>query len=165
MDVVLIRWPSDEALRVELAQINHPRLLLVDPRADPPHISDIFEDWVRLPVSRADRNARVTVLEERCSLALPLVGGDGSLHFRGASARLSENQVSLMRLLIERFGAVASREALVASVWPDRGATAGNLRVMVARLRPVLVPLGLEIRAVRSRGYLLITSDRQPHRR
>ena len=118
-----------------------------------PHISDILEDWVRLPVSPADRKARVTVLEERASPALPLVGGDGGLHFRGASARLSENQVSLVRMLIEGFGAVASREAMVASVWPDRDATAGNLRVMVARLRPVLVPLGLEIRAVRSRGY------------
>ena len=165
MDVALIRWPSDEALRVEMAQINHPRLLLVEPGADPPHIWDILEDWVRLPVSRADRNARVTVLEERVSPALPLVGGDGSIHFRGASTRLSENQVSLMRILIERFGAVASREALVASVWPDRNASAGNLRVMVARLRPVLVALGLEIRAVRSRGYLLTTSDGQPHRR
>ena len=165
MDVALIRWPSDEALRAEMAQINHPRLLLVEPRADPPHISDILEDWVRLPVSRADRDARVTVLEERALPALPLVGGDGRLLFRGASARLSENQVSLMRALIERFGAVAGREALVASVWPDGDATAGNLRVMVARLRPVLVPLGLEIRAVRSRGYLLTTSDRQPHRR
>ena len=70
-----------------------------------------------------------------------------------------------MRMLIERFGAVVGREALVASVWPDRDAAVGNLRVMVARLRPVLVPLGLEIRAVRSRGYLLTTSDRQPHRR
>ena len=165
MDVALIRWPSDEALRLELAQINHPRLLLVDPQADPPHISDVLEDWVRLPVSRADRNARVTVLEERVAPALPLVTDDGTLHYRGASARLSENQVHLMRMLIERFGSVVSREALVASVWPDRDASAGNLRVMVARLRPVLVPLGLEIRAVRSRGYLLTASDRQPHRR
>jgi hypothetical protein len=36
MDVALIRWPSDQALHVEMAHINHPRLLLVDPRADPP---------------------------------------------------------------------------------------------------------------------------------
>ena len=117
-----------------------------------------------MPVSREDRNARIRVLEERVSPALPLVGDDGSLHFRGASARLSENQGHLMRALIERFGAVASRETLVASVWPDGEAKASDLRVMVARLRPVLVPLGLEIRAVRSRGYLLTTSDRQPHR-
>jgi DNA-binding response OmpR family regulator len=165
MDVALIRWPSDEALRVELAQIKHPRLLLVEPRADPPHISDVLEDWVRLPVSREDRNARIRVLQSRVEPALPLVTDDGSVHYRGASARLSENQVHLMRMLIERFGAVVGREALVASVWPDSAATAGNLRVMVARLRPVLVPLGLDIRAVRSRGYLLTTSERQPHRR
>jgi DNA-binding response OmpR family regulator len=127
MDVALIRWPSDEALRVELAQVKHPRLLLVEPDADPPHISDILEDWVRLPVSREDRNAR------------------------DSSTRLSEIQGHLMRIFIERFGAVANRDALIASAWPDGEATAGNLRVMVRRLRPLLAPLDLQIRAVRSR--------------
>ena len=50
-----------------------------------------------------------------------------------------------MRVLIERFGAVVSPEALLASAWPEGKATAGNLRVMVTRLRPVLVPLDLQI--------------------
>ena len=165
MDVALIRWPSDEALRVELAQIKHPRLLLVEPRADPPHISDILEDWVRLPVSREDRIARIRVLESRVAPVLPLITDDGSVHYRGASARLSENQVHLMRMLIERFGAVASREA-----WSRRCGPTGTQLPAICESwwrdsRPVLVPLGLEIRAVRSRGYLLTTSDRQPHRR
>ena len=164
MDVALIHWPSDEALRVELAQIKHPRLLLVEPHADPPHISDILEDWVRLPVSREDRNARIRVLESRVSPGLPHVGDDGSLHYRGSSTRLSEIQGDLMRTLIERFGAVVGREALVASGWPDGDATVGNLRVMVTRLRPALAPLGLQIRSVRSRGYLLTTSDTRPDR-
>jgi DNA-binding winged helix-turn-helix (wHTH) protein len=30
-------------------------------------------------------------------------------------------------MLIERFGSVVSREVLVASVWPDKEASAGNL--------------------------------------
>lgn len=163
MDVALIRWPSDEALRIELAQIKHPRLLLVDPHADPPHISDIVEDWVRLPVSREDRNAR-RVLESRVSSGLPHVGDDGTLHHRGESTHLSEIQGQLMRALIERFGTVVSPEALLASAWPEGKGTASNLRVVVTRLRPVLVPLDLQIRAVRSRGYLLTKSDRQPDR-
>jgi DNA-binding response OmpR family regulator len=165
MDVALIQWPADEALRVELAQIQHPRLLLVEPHADPPHISDILEDWVRLPVSSEDRNARIRVLESRALPGLPHVGDDGTFHYRGSSTRLSEIQGRLMRTLIERFGAVVSREALVASAWPKGNATEVNLRVMVTKLRSVLVPLGLQIRAVRSRGYLLTTSDRPPVRR
>ena len=164
MDVALIRWPSDEALRIELDQLKHPRLLLVEPHADPPHVSDILEDWVRLPVSREDRNARIRVLESRVSSGLPDVGDDGTLRHRGESTHLSEIQGHLMRALIERFGAVVSPEALLASMWPEGRATAGNLRVVVTRLRPVLVPLDLQIRAVRSRGYLLTTSDRQPDR-
>lgn len=56
-----------------------------------------------------------------------------------------------MRVFIERFGVVVNRDALIASAWPD-GETAGNLRVMVTRLRPLLAPLDLQIRAVRSRG-------------
>jgi len=165
MDVALIQWPSDEALRVELAQFHHPRLLLVEPHADPPRISDILEDWVRLPVSREDRNARIRVLESRVSQSLPHVGADGILHHRGSSTRLSEIQGHLMRAFIERLGAVVSGEALIASAWPGGKATAVSLRVMVARLRPILVPLGLQIRTVRSSGYLLTTSDREPHRR
>ena len=37
-----------------------------------------------------------------------------------------------MRALIERFGAVVSSKALVASAWPDGDATAVNLRVTLA---------------------------------
>jgi DNA-binding winged helix-turn-helix (wHTH) protein len=165
MDVALIRWPSDEALPVELAQIKHPRLLLVEPHADPPHISDILEDWVSLPVSREDRNARIKILESRVSRGLPHVGDDGILHYRGSSTRLSVMQAHLMRAFIERFGAVVSRDTLMASAWPDGDATASNSRVMVTRLRPLLAPLDLQIRAVRSRGYLLTASDIDPDRR
>ena len=70
--MALIRWPSDEALRVELAQLKHPRLLLIEPHADPPHVSDILEDWVRLPVSREDRNARIRVLEHGSHRGCPM---------------------------------------------------------------------------------------------
>ncbi|MGB8361812.1 MAG: helix-turn-helix domain-containing protein, partial [Acidimicrobiia bacterium] len=65
MDVALVQWPSDEALRSDLAERRHPRLLLVETDVEPPICSDPLEDWVRLPVSRADRNARLRALEAR----------------------------------------------------------------------------------------------------
>ena len=118
---------------------------------------------MRLPVSREDRNARIGVLESRVSSGLPHVGDDGTLHHRGSSTHLSEIQGHLMRVLIRRFGAISeSRRSS-----PRRGrkeTTAGNLRVMVTELRPVLVPLDLQIRGP-LRGYLLTTSDRRPDRR
>ena len=158
MDVALIQWPSDEDLRLELATQRHPRLLLVDSDADPPECTDILEDWVRLPVSRPDRNARIRTLEsrvERRESAWPTINGSGTLEYRGESTQLSAIQVDLTRLLLERFGGVVSREALARAAWPDRRPSDNNLDVTIGRLRRHLEPVGLRIRAVRSRGYLL----------
>jgi two-component system, OmpR family, response regulator len=158
MDVALIKWPSDDALRVELAALRHPRLLLVEADADPPDISDALEDWVRLPVSRQDRSARVRALESRAggeTASVPVLEPDGTLEFRGARAQLSEMQASLVRPMVDRFGAVVSRQALVAFAWPQGDTSANNLDVSIGRLRRQLHPMGLKIRTVRSRGYLL----------
>jgi DNA-binding response OmpR family regulator len=161
MDVALIQWPSDEELRSRLEAQRHPRLLLVDSDAEPPECTDILEDWVRLPVSRADRNARIRALESRVDRPrprLPTINGGGTLEYRGASTHLSTIQGDLMRLLIERFGAVVSREALAKAAWPESGPSDNNLDVTMGRLRRQLEPVGLRIRTVRARGYLL--SDR-----
>jgi len=158
MDVALIQWPSDEGLRLELARQRHPRLLLVDPDADPPECTDPLEDWVRLPVSRADRNARVRTLESRVEGGqppAPKLNGSGILEYRGERRQLSAIQAVLVRLLIERFGAVVSREALARAAWPDADPSDNSLDVTMGRLRRQLEPAGLRIRTVRSRGYLL----------
>ena len=162
MDVALIQWPSDESLRVELAQQNHPRLLLVEPEADPPICIDTIEDWVRIPVSRADRNARIRALEERTGRReepMPLVTVQGMLEYRDARTHLSGTQARLMVPLIERFGAVVGRETLSIHTWPGSPTTSNKLDVTVGRLRRRIVPLGLTIRTVRSRGYLLCETD------
>lgn len=158
MDVALIQWPSDEDLRQEVAGQRQPRLLLVEPDADPPECSDVLEDWVRLPVSRADRNARVRTLEGRMvgqEQAIPTLNGGGTLEYRGSVVHLSALQTDLARLMIERFGAVVGRGALAAAAWPGADPTDNNLDVSIGRLRRHLEPLGLRIRTVRSRGYLL----------
>jgi DNA-binding response OmpR family regulator len=165
MDVALIQWPSDERLRLELARQDHPRLLLVEPDADPPECTDLLEDWVRLPVSRADRNARIRNLESRVEgrdPQAPKVNGSGTLEYRGKSIQLSAIPTNLVRLLIERFGAVVSREALANAAWPDADPSENNLDVTMGRLRRQLGPAGLRIRTVRSRGYLL-SDDASDH--
>ena len=162
MDVALIQWPSDEALRLELAEMQHPRLLLVEPDVEPPVVSDVLEDWIRLPVSRADRNARVRTLESRIgaeTTPMPVLSRDGLIEYGGARTRLSEIQAILAAALIERFGAVVSRESLVSAAWPDTDASSNNLDVSIGRLRRQLYPLGLRVRTVRSRGYLLCDAE------
>lgn len=158
MDVAFIQWPSDEALRLELAQLRKPRLLLVDSDAEPPECTDVLEDWVRLPVSRADRHARIRVLESRVENgrpAPPTLSGDGVLEFQGSTTQLSAIQTDLLRPMIDRFGAVMSRAALSALAWPDGDPNDNTLDVTIGRLRRRLAPTGLRIRTVRSRGYLL----------
>lgn len=158
MDVALIRWPSDEGLRTELAEQGHPRLLLVSPDSDPPVCTDLVEDWVRLPVSRADRTARISMIESRLGndrRAKPSLDADGMLEHGGLSARLSPLQTDLLGPMIDRFGAVVSRDVLTAAAWPGSSAPGNTLDVTVSRLRRQLRPLGLRIRTVRARGYLL----------
>ena len=162
MDVALIQWPSDESLRVELAEQQHPRLLLVEPDAEPPICVDSIEDWVRLPVSRADRNARIRTLEERAGRrddTFPIVTVDGTLEYGDVRTQLSGTQARLMIPLVERFGGVVGRETLSTYAWPGSPATANKLDVTVGRLRRQILPLGLTIRTVRSRGYLLCDAD------
>jgi DNA-binding winged helix-turn-helix (wHTH) protein len=69
-------------------------------------------------------------------------------------------QVRLIDPLIDRFGAVVSRDVLGAHAWPGSDAIANNLDVTVRRLRRQVEHVGLRIRTVRSRGYLLADGDR-----
>jgi len=162
MDVALIQWPSDESLRLDLAAEGHPRLLLVDPEAAPPVCVDLLEDWVRLPVTREDRIARIRSLQQRLGRRpdeLPVLRAGAILEYAGATVELSAIQVRLMAKLIERFGTVVGREELSARAWPDLEASANTLDVTVGRLRRQVERVGLRMRTIRSRGYLLCAAE------
>jgi len=162
MDVALIQWPSDETLRIELEERRQPRLLLVEAGAAPPHCLDALEDWVRLPVSPSDRRARMLTLQQRAEgggPATPTLTEDGGLVFRGSTIQLSAHQADLARVMIDRFGAVVSRETLYRAAWPDRDVIDNNLDVTIGRLRRRLGHMGLRVRTVRSRGYLLVSDE------
>jgi DNA-binding response OmpR family regulator len=66
--------------------------------------------------------------------------------------------------LLDRFGSVVSRDALSKAGWPNGTGGRNALDVHVLRLRRRLDAVGLAIRTVRARGYLLevgVPSDRQ----
>lgn len=154
--IALVHWP-DEAARVDLLRATgQPRLLLVAEHAPPPTNADLAEDWVRLPASPEDLNARTATLAARLSIAAPrpTAVGDGRLVHRGEWVALSPIEESIIAALVADFGEVVLLSTLA------RGAdghelTANAIRVHVMRLRKRIRPLGLVVRTVHGRGYLI----------
>jgi DNA-binding response OmpR family regulator len=157
-DVVLVRWP-DEAERLDqLRDQGRPRLLLVQTDAPPPAVDDGLEDWIRVPADEIDLRARVDGLERRCRhlrAAPPVLDDDGVLRLDDEWVALPPVELRLTVALLDRFGAVVSRDALARAGWPSGAPGRNALDVHVLRLRRRLEPVGLAIRTVRSRGYLL----------
>lgn len=155
--MVLVRWPEEETRLGELRALGTPRLLLVAPEADPPPIVDPLEDWIRMPAEDRDVRARVATLAARSEEGggLPTIDPDGLLRYRNAWVALSPVESSLATALTKRFGAVVGRDALMKQVWPSGAPTRNALDVHMLRLRRRVSELGLEVRTVRSRGYLM----------
>jgi DNA-binding response OmpR family regulator len=163
VDVALVRWPWEADTRARLGREGRPRLLLVDESAAPPAVEDPLEDWIRWPAPEADVRARVDTLVQRSLRAAdgsgaPTLDEDGVVRHAGAWVSLPPVEARLTRLLLDRFGAVVSREALAKAGWPDGAPGRNALDVHVLRLRRRLSEVGLAIRTVRSRGYLLEAS-------
>lgn len=153
--VALIRWPDDEARLVEARGQGSPRLILVSPDADPPAVADPLEDWVRLPAPDTDVRVRVETLATRAAeMSLPTVA-DGVLTYGESWVPVSPLEERLAAELCHRLGVVVSRQTLVRAAWPDDTPSRNALDVHVLRLRRRIEPLGLEIKTVRSRGYIL----------
>src|SRR5688572_28932652 len=169
MDVTMLRWPEEESRRTRISQAGGPRLLLVPDGEDPPAVVDCLEDWIRVPAAEDEVRARVDALAVR-SLAHHRANGDsgdtaaragpvlddfGVLRVNGSWVALPPLEARLAEALLARLGAVTSRELLIRSGWPSGAPGRNALDVHVLRLRRRLTPVGLVIRTVRSRGYLM----------
>jgi DNA-binding response OmpR family regulator len=158
MDVVLVRWPSDEEALERAREASVPRLLLVEADHAPPAVDDELEDWIRVPADEVDLHARVDALDRRLRArysAMPVLDDDGVLRFGTGWVSLPPVEARLTRAFLGRFGAVVSREALGRAGWPEGVPGRNALDVHVLRLRRRLSPVRLAIRTVRARGYLL----------
>ena len=157
MDVVLVRWPDEADRREELRRFGRPRLLVLDDSVPPPTDLDVLEDWIRLPAEDTDVAARVASLEQRAEDhgGVRVLDDDGVLRVNRRWVALPPVEARLTTALLDRFGAVVSRETLAKAGWPDGAPGRNALDVHVLRLRRRLEPLGLVIRTVRSRGYVL----------
>lgn len=156
MEVVLVRWPVEASRRERFAEQGHPRLLLVEDEAQPPMGDDPLEDWVRVPASEVDVQARMATLAARArAAAAPRLDVDGVLRFGSLWVSLPPVEARITSAMLDRFGAVVSRDSLSRAGWPDGAPGRNALDVHVLRLRRRIAPVRLVIRTVRSRGYLL----------
>lgn len=159
MKVELVQWPSEEQRLTQLRHDEVPRLVLVPEGLSPPLSPDVLEDWIRLPASEDDVRSRVGVLTDRAAgvedARVPELDENGLLRAGDRWVSLPPVEHRLMVVLLDRYRAVASRDALARAGWPEGIPGRNVLDVHIVRLRRRLGPLGLAIRTVRSRGYLL----------
>ncbi len=151
--VALVRWPEEAGSIDRLRAAGTPRLLLVGPGAAAPVGTDCTEDWVRLPAADSDVRVRSRALAARAARhnPSPEVKGDGRLAFRDRWVAVSQTEESIVARLADRFGEVVDGAGLAAEL----GLTDNAVRVQVMRLRKRIRPLGLVVRTVRGRGYVL----------
>jgi DNA-binding response OmpR family regulator len=164
MDVVLVRWPSEAERRGRLQDQGVPRLLLVEEGHPPPHPEDCLEDWIRVPAEDADVRLRVDGLAARSAqhvTDVPDLDPDGVLRYASGWVSLPPVEARLTRALVDKFGAVVGREALAKAGWPEGAPGRNALDVHVLRLRRRLATVGLSIKTVRSRGYLLEATEKR----
>jgi len=161
MEVELVHWPVDEERLVELRSEGRARLLVIDPDTEAPVSGDLLEDWIRRPATIHDLKARIAGLERRMELSMPdlPVIDDCVLRFRGSWVQVPPVEMRITGALVDRLGAVVSRDQLTKAGWPEGGADRNALDVHMMRLRRRTDEVGLAIRTVRGRGYLLESRD------
>lgn len=159
MEVVSLRWPLEEDRRRVLSGEGVPRLLIVAGEDPPPLLDGPLEDWIRVPASELDRAARVEGLRQRAmgerARGVPTIDDDGLVRAGPAWVAVPPVEARLAKTFIERFGAVVSRGDLTQAAWPEGVGERNVLDVRILRLRRRLDQIGLVIRTVRSRGYLM----------
>lgn len=156
-DVVIVRWPEEAATLERLRLLGRPRLLLVAPDAAAPVSDDCDEDWIRMPAGDSDMRVRISAVAARAARHSqpPDVKGDGRLTFRGRWVGIGGIEEALARVLAEHFGEVVDHEAVELAAAEVRQPSPNALRVNISRLRKRIAPLGLVVRRVHNRGYVM----------
>lgn len=161
VDVKFVRWPAESTRREQYRLLGVLRLLVIEGGAQAPVCSDVREDWVRAPITRDDLQARIAALRARSDVHLrPQVDPHGVLRYRGRSITVSPTATDLLDRLIRDFGVLVGREELRECLPERDGDSSRNaLDLHIMRVRKRIRPVGLAIRTVWGRGYLLESSE------
>ena len=93
---------------------------------------------------------------------LPEIDDFGLLRHQGSWIALSDRRESIMRALIAAWGRAVTRHELAAATWPEGGRSPHALDVHIHGLRPRLAGVGLGIRTLRGRGFVLEALTGEP---
>jgi hypothetical protein len=151
-------WPQERDELLEARRHGVRRLVLVDPGVTPPGGSDLSEDWVRLPATQEDIRLRLESLQQRPiarNEQPPTLDAAGLLRFGTSMAVLTPIEQRLAELLIARYRMVVTRSELFRAGWSEEKPNQNALDVHLVRLRRRLDEVGLHLRTVRQRGYVL----------
>jgi hypothetical protein len=154
-DVAHVRWPSEASRRQELALAGRPRLLHVESGVDPPEIVDELEDWVRTPADAIEVVVRATTISERFRRGCHdlLVDDDGVFRAGSRWVALSPSEAVLARALVGQLGTPLAPATIQQLLGDDSGPS--SVRVTVHRLRRRLQTVGVSVRNLRGRGFLI----------
>jgi DNA-binding winged helix-turn-helix (wHTH) protein len=115
-------------------------------------------NWVQRP----NDSQELLRLAERLELhdpqpAPPRVDRYGLLRFRGQVVTLSPREARVARALAASDGSIVPVSSLVTVAWGNGTVRTAAVHTCMARLRRRLETVGLTVRCVRGRGYLIDT--------
>ncbi len=158
--VSVIDWPLDGADSTIARSAGELRLFVVAADAEPPEDLDERSDWVRLPVDLRDVHARVRILQRRASRGLvPVLDDHGILRRSEGWVALAPREARVIRAFLDAPRAVLGRRELQVAVWPSGVPNSRTLDGCIHRIRARIAPLGLGIRSVRRRGFMLVLDE------
>jgi len=158
--VAIVYWPEEAELAAELGAQGRPLLMLVARAAEPPVAWDRLTDWLRLPADDRDIRARIESLQRRAARPPAPVIDDYDVVWRGSRwVALSPVEARILTVLLERDSAVVTRRELNAACWKEGAPGERAVDARLPRLRTRIGPLGMTIRTIRSRGFLLEVHD------
>jgi hypothetical protein len=156
---VLVWWPDEARKLAELRDESRLRLVVVQDGAEPPISGDPLEEWVRSSDSGSipDRIAGLVARAE--PFRVPRVDASGVLHVGSRWTPLSAHEIPIARRLVDGFGSIVSVRDISTQADADTTALSNApaaLRQRMRRLRARVRKVGLDLRVVPRRGYVLI---------
>ena len=119
-------------------------------------VIDPLEDWIRFPAADDEMWSRLESLRQRWEAPRrPQLDEHGVLTLAGQWVALSPIEARLTGILLEKFTTIVSHRNLALATHISDDVRRNSLDVQLHRLRRKLAPLGLVIRTVRRRGYVL----------
>jgi two-component system OmpR family response regulator len=159
VDVIAVSWPSEPERRRRANDDGLPSMLLVEPGTEPPEDMGDLEDWIRVPYDPVEfltRSGHLLRRWRRRNAFEPVLETEsGILRVGSRWIDLTSSQVATMQLLLDAHGQIVSPEQIRAAAWPGEAPSPNAVKLHVLRLRDRLVPVGLELRTLRQRGFLL----------